>query len=121
METHGQSFSRADRLLTSHDFKTVFDDNSRRASTRNALLLAFANNGNRSRLGLVIAKKNVKLANQRNRIKRLVREYFRCHPLNVPHDLVFLARRGLGELDNDQIREQLAYLWRKVDRKGQTA
>lgn len=114
----GQSFTRADRLLTAHDFKRVFDHNTRRASSRHALLLAVSSPTQHSRLGLVIAKKNIRLATQRNRVKRLIREYFRCHPLTEPVDLVLLARKGLGELSNPEITSQLSHLWRKIEAAG---
>jgi len=114
--TLGQSFPRASRLLTGHEFSRVFDENRRKASTRYALLLALETQQPQSRLGLVIAKKNIRFANQRNRVKRIVREYFRCNPLSSSYDLVFLARRGLGDLSNEQIRAQLNELWRKLDK-----
>jgi len=115
---NGQSFPRARRLLTSHDFSRVFGGDNHRASTRYALLLAKSSASDHSRLGLVIAKKNIRLANQRNRVKRVIREFFRCHPPAKHLDLVFLARKGLGDLSNDQIRSQLQELWRKLDKSG---
>ena len=121
MDNHGQSFTRADRLLTARDFKAVFDGNERRASNRYALILARPSATSRSRLGLVIAKKHVKLACQRNRIKRQVREFFRCQPLQDSWDLVFLARKGLSELSNDDIRAQLQQLWRRLEKREQSA
>lgn len=117
MQSQGQSFPRSARLLSQHDFKQVFDNNSRRASSRFALLLALNTSGESSRLGLVVAKKNVKLAAQRNRVKRQVREFFRLNPPRQSWDLVFIARRGLGELSNQQIRAMLDDLWRKLNNR----
>lgn len=67
---------------------------------------------------MVIAKKNVKLANQRNRVKRVVREFFRTHTLRESGDLVFLARRGLSELSNQELRKMLNKMWEKLDKKS---
>lgn len=48
-----------------------------------------------ARLGIVVSKKQFKLAVLRNRNKRLVREAFRLHLLrNRPLDIVVMARGG---------------------------
>ena len=118
MSLSPHSFPKSARLLTSAQYSRVFEQSKRRASTRHALLLALSSNeGQSSRLGLVVAKKNVRLAHERNRIKRLVREYFRCHPTETPMDLIFLARRGVAELTNQQIGAQLDELWSKLGRQ----
>ena len=95
------NFGKAKRLLNAKDFSRVFDGSDARASKKHVLLLANINIGPRHRLGLVIDKKNVRLAVQRNRIKRLAREFFRTLPDCEPAmDVVLLARRGMGQLDN---------------------
>lgn len=114
-----QSLPQSARLSDAADFRRVFDANDRRASTRCALVLSHPADAHRSRLGLVIAKKNVRLATERNRIKRLVREYFRQNPTSQPRDIVFLARRGLGDLSNTEIRQQLRILWRKLEKTNE--
>ena len=49
----------------------------------------------------MIGKKNVKLAVQRNRLKRLIRESFRHNQETLAGwDIVVIARKGLGELEN---------------------
>ncbi len=111
-----QSFTRESKLLNASQFKRVFDENERRASSQHALILSLTNCETHSRLGLVVAKKHVKRASQRNRIKRLVREHFRQNPLEPKRDVVFLARQGIGELENGDIRNLLSELWRKLNR-----
>jgi len=70
------------------------------------------------RLGLVIGKKNVKLAVQRNRIKRQIREFFRIHQSTFTGlDLVFIARKGLDKIDNHKIREHLTFLLTKISKQ----
>lgn len=68
-----------------------------------------------ARLGLVIAKKHVRFAVQRNRIKRQLRESFRHQqePL-MGLDIVALARAGLGKLDNAQLRNMLEAQWQRL-------
>lgn len=118
MSPTSQSLPRAARLDDAAAFRQVFDANDRRASVRCALVLSHPSTANHSRLGLVVAKKHVRHATQRNRVKRLVREYFRQHPTGQPRDIVFLARRGIAELSNAEILDQLAILWQRLDAPG---
>jgi len=70
-----------------------------------------------SRLGLVIAKKNVAKAVQRNRVKRIVREFFRHHSAQDPGlDLVVLTRKDVDTLQNSQISARLATLWADLNK-----
>ena len=110
------SFSKARRLLTAKDYSRVFDGTEARASSKYLLLLARLNNhGPGHRLGLVIAKKNVRLAVQRNRIKRVAREFFRTLPESEPPmDVVLLTRRGIGQLDNAELFSILQQQWQKL-------
>ena len=111
------SFSKAKRLLNAADYGRVFEAADARASHKHLLLLARINTGPRHRLGLVIAKKNVRLAVQRNRIKRVAREFFRHLPAGAPPmDVVLLARRGMGQLDNDELSSILLQQWQKLIR-----
>ena len=109
------SFGKSRRLLNAADYSRVFDGTQSRASHKHLLLLARPNHLAQHRLGLVIAKKNVKLAVQRNRVKRIAREFFRVVPASEPSmDVILLARRGLGELDNDQLYSILQQQWQKL-------
>ena len=112
-------FGKNKRLLNAGDYSRVFDQPGARASHRSLLLLARYNERDRHRLGLVIAKKNVKLAAQRNRIKRVTREFFRQLPDSEPHmDVILLARRGLDDLDNASLTSTLEQQWHKLVRKA---
>jgi ribonuclease P protein component len=111
------SFTKAKRLLNAQDYGRVFDGPDSRASHKHLLLLATCSGEPRHRLGLVIAKKNIRLAVHRNRVKRLAREFFRNLPDDEPHmDVVLLARRGLGELDNAELSSILHQQWQKLIR-----
>jgi ribonuclease P protein component len=69
-------------------------------------------------MGLVIAKKNIRLAVQRNRIKRILRETFRLNQHALPNlDFVVLARRGLDKLDNEQLHQLFNKQWLKIIQK----
>jgi len=113
-----QGFSRDKRLLDAAQFKAVFDAPDSRASGRDVLLLARKNGLAQPRLGLVIGKKSVKLAVQRNRLKRLIRTAFRLNQSALAGlDIVVLARKGLAEQGNDEFTRQLESLWQRLLRK----
>jgi ribonuclease P protein component len=112
-----RSFPKTRRLLRAGDYGRVFDNAHAKASHKYLLLLAIRNDGPGHRLGLVIAKKNVRLAVQRNRIKRIAREVFRSLPESEPAmDVVLLTRRGIDQLDNAELSSILQQQWRKLSR-----
>jgi len=110
-------FDKARRLLNARDYSQVFDNPDVRASHQHLLLLGKCNDLRQHRLGLVIAKKNVRLAVQRNRLKRVAREFFRTRPSSEPAmDVIFLARRGIDQLDNAELSSILQHQWQKLVR-----
>lgn len=111
------SFPKSSRLLTPKDYARVFDDVQIRVPHRNFLILATLNSENHARVGLVFSKKNLKLAVQRNRIKRRVRETFRLQPDLPALDIIVLGRRGLADIDNTVLNELLDDLWSRLRRK----
>lgn len=112
---HG--FPKTRRLLKASDYSRVFDGAQAKASHKYLLLLAAPNDKPGHRLGLVIAKKNVRLAVQRNRIKRVTREFFRTLPQGAPGmDVVLLTRRGIDQLDNAELSSILQQQWQKLGR-----
>ncbi|QQD22820.1 ribonuclease P protein component [Venatoribacter cucullus] len=111
------SFLRSARLLKPAEFKRVFDNTEWRSSSPQLLLLATANEQNQARLGFVLAKKQIKRAVDRNRVKRIIRESFRHHQQQLDAlDFVVLGRSGLAELDNQQIRAMIDALWFRLKR-----
>lgn len=115
-------FGREKRLLTPQQFKAVFDSASYKVASKNVLLLARDNQLEHPRLGLVIGKKSVKLAVERNRIKRQIRESFR-HSQNtlLGVDVVIVARRGIADLSNIELRNQFDKMWKRLARQRLTA
>lgn len=113
------NFSRELRLLTPIQFKNVFEQPFR-ASTPELSILARENNLEHPRLGLTVAKKHLKRAHDRNRIKRLVREGFRLYQHQLPAcDFVFVAKAGIAKLDNVTFRQTLEKLWQRHIRLAQ--
>lgn len=82
------------------------------------MVLARENDLGHPRVGLVVAKKVVKRAVGRNRIKRIVRESFRHKQHDMPAiDCVVMARNGIGDLDNADLRKLVDQLWTRLRKK----
>ena len=128
-------------LPDKHAYTDVFTSNNFKLANRHFLLLiksqkhhaehASDKNPVYSRLGLVISRKNVRKASQRNTIKRIVRETFRLslnqteaiHWLTPGHvdtksqltfDCVFLARPNIVQLNKKQLAGLLNTFWTKI-------
>lgn len=113
----GESFSRSSRLTLAGEFKQVFQNNVR-VSDDCFTLLVRRQRGSRARIGFAIAKKQIKRAVDRNRLKRLLRESFRSHQNYLPAvDIVVMVRFNILQLNNSQILTRLDKHWHKVIRK----
>ncbi len=96
-------FQRELRLLSSKDFSRVFDQ-AFKVQNKAFTLLARKNELGHPRIGLVIAKKNLKFAYQRNQLKRLLREEFRLSQTSLgSFDMVFLTKRDIAVLAKTDI------------------
>jgi len=112
-----RGFGREKRLLVPRQFKAVFDSPSGKVPGRNVLLLARDNALDHPRLGMVIGKKSVKLSVERNRLKRQIRESFRHNlELLAGWDIVIVAKRGLGDMENEELKQQFGKLWKRLAR-----
>lgn len=111
------TFPRELRLLAPAQFKTVFT-NPIKASSAEITLLAVANQEAHPRLGLTVPKKHLKHANQRNRVKRVIRDSFRLNQHNLPGiDIVVLVRGGVLTMENAELKKLIEKLWRKLCRR----
>ncbi|MCX3239692.1 ribonuclease P protein component [Escherichia coli] len=107
------AFPRELRLLTPSQFTFVFQQ-PQRAGTPQITILGRLNSLGHPRIGLTVAKKNVRRAHERNRIKRLTRESFRLRQHELPGmDFVVVAKKGVADLDNRALSEALEKLWRR--------
>ena len=114
------AFPRPNRLNTSADFARVFK-RAQRSSDRFFTVLYRRNNLGYPRLGLAIAKKRVRRAVARNRLKRIIRDSFR-HAKNqlLGVDIVIMARDQTEQAANRELFTSLEQHWRAVARANRT-
>jgi ribonuclease P protein component len=81
-------------------------------STPQVIILGRANSVGRPRIGFAIAKKSVRKAHERTRIKRIARESFRLCQYKIPAmDFVVIVRKGVIALSNNELAKVLEELW----------
>ncbi len=114
----GEGFSRQARLLLAVDYQNVFSK-AHRERDRFFTILTRSNQCAFARLGLAVSKKNVsKLAVERNRIKRLIRESFRCSELRkLPIDIVVIPKHAVGRQMNATLINAIKQLFANVKEK----
>lgn len=106
-------FGRAMRMNNPRDYARVFRQ-AKRTSNGGLTILTVENSVGHPRLGLAIAKKHLKLATRRNRLKRIIRASFRQHqPVFANIDIVVLSR-------GDVSQREIAQIWVTLERHWQT-
>lgn len=110
-------FDRRVRLTRPGEYRRVFE-NPLRSTYKGIVVLARENELGHPRLGLAIAKKHLKRAHERNRIKRLARESFRLHQAQMaPLDFVVMIRAGVDRLSNAEVLAILDKHWARLTRQ----
>ncbi len=84
--------------------------------TTNFVLLSSGSEHEQHRLGLIVAKKRLKLAVERNRIKRLCRETFRTSSMQAPAiDVIVMLRQSIGDVHDPALAVELQKALQKID------
>ncbi|MBC6429089.1 MAG: ribonuclease P protein component [Cellvibrionales bacterium] len=110
-------FQTKHRLRNKGDFARVFAQVEARVGRGPLLLLARRNQRTHPRLGLVVGKKHLKNARDRNHIKRLVREHFRLRQHDIKAlDIVFLSRAGCQKTTNTELHRHLHAAFNKLSK-----
>ncbi|NOT13035.1 MAG: ribonuclease P protein component [Methylococcaceae bacterium] len=108
------SFPSQLRLKKPAEYKKVFAKPVK-STDQYFTLLAIRNDFDHPRLGLAIAKKNIKKAVHRNVIKRTIRENFRRQQQRLGNiDIVVLARKEAVEAPLELLRKSLEKHWLKL-------
>jgi ribonuclease P protein component len=105
MET--QTFGSDERIRKRQDYLRIYEQGVRRHTQRFTIIIC-RNQSGISRLGMTVSKKTGN-AVQRNRIKRLLREFFRLHKSRLPasQDIVIIAKRGILPLTYNDVCTEL--------------
>ena len=111
-------FARKYRLTKTDEFSSVFG--FRKAIRGQWLMLHYqprTNGESSARLGLVIGKKQLKRAVDRNRVKRIAREHFRLARATLPGcDLIVRLMVRPSPLDGRALAEDLEKLFERLRR-----
>jgi ribonuclease P protein component len=99
-------FSYFQRLHTPAEFGRVFGDATRSAD-KFFTVLGRPNEHAFARLGLTISRRSAKRSVDRNRLKRLARESFRCTPGLPAWDFVVLAKPLAAQTPAPELRRSL--------------
>ena len=109
------SFPKRERLLNRKDFVNL-NRFGKRYRTEHFIVIFKENGLDTSRLGITVSKK-IGNAVKRNKIKRLIREFYRLHKDYFPkgYDIVIAANKGSHGLDLWKIKEELGEIF--LDKK----
>ncbi len=109
------SFTKKYKINKPAQYSHIFSK-PKRIVDKKFIIIAKLNKEKYPRLGLAISKKSIKLSVQRNRIKRLIKEYFRKEviPCNAPIDFVVMAKKNIQNDDNKSLTLSLSVNFNKL-------
>jgi ribonuclease P protein component len=109
-------FTKADRILKRHEFIALAKSGRR---IQNDYFIAVFSPGRhgRSRLGITVTKK-VGGAVKRNKIKRLVREFFRLNRqfLSGVWDINIIAKNEIADITSEKAYRSLQNIFKRISR-----
>ena len=112
------SFTKEDRVLASWEYRRIVR-RGRRVQSPNFRVYFLSNRTDRNRLGIVASRK-VGKAVVRNRVKRVLREYFRLNRERFPHgtDTVVAVRPKIGPVTLASVAEELEPVLARESARG---
>lgn len=112
LKTNG--FPKSLRLTTKTQFEQTFLQ-SKKIPTKFCAIFYCKNNLNHPRLGLVVPKKSIRHANNRNTFKRIVRDNFRLNQhLLGAIDIIVLSYREAANVSKINLCQHLTNQWQRL-------
>ena len=107
MAAGGERFPKKARLTRRSEFLNL-SRGGRKVHTSHFVVISETNDIGESRLGITVSTR-VGKAVVRNRIKRVLREFFRRHRHEILpcRDIVIIARKGIEKLSLDEVTQEL--------------
>ncbi|MBI3018876.1 MAG: ribonuclease P protein component [Deltaproteobacteria bacterium] len=110
------TFSKVQRILRRAEYQFVLQGGTR-SLTEHFILFYLSNNRETNRLGLVVSKKAGNSV-QRNRLKRVLREYFRLQngqdSYQKPfHDLVCISKKNVRSITYQKVCGEMKKFYEK--------
>lgn len=104
-------FPSSARLHTQAEFDYVFS-NAKSLKKNGFSVLWRKNNHIQSRLGVIISKRQIKTAVQRNQTRRIIRESFRHHQAQLSgYDIIVITKQQVSDQTKAEQRSVLEQLW----------
>lgn len=105
------AFPKSLRLLKRPEFQTAWRQ-GRKKNTSHFLVVIYNHGGDTTRIGITASRKTGN-AVARNRIKRLVREFYRLHHAGIApgYDVSVIAKQGAARLDYAAVSCELGGLF----------
>jgi ribonuclease P protein component len=108
-------FPKAFRLNNPSDFSRVFESAGFRCSRGPVRITALSNDRSSARLGLVVGKRVMRRAVDRNRAKRVIRETFRTTRADLPRVDIIVQVTGPGS--SAELRHALLAVLKELGEK----
>ncbi len=116
------SFSKRDRLRSNDEFLSIY--RGKRFSVTSSFTYYYRYSKSSSlpvdrKIGIVISKKVSKKAVCRNRIKRIIKEFYRCNKYLLPQNIHFIVRAmpPAGRLSNREIFNDIKLFFETLSSK----
>ncbi len=95
-------------------FDSIFSSNDYQIQAGPFKILLKKNRTNDLSLGLIIPKKKIALASNRNFVKRRAREIIRNKKF-LGHDIIFLVKQKIKDFDKAKVKNHINNLKRKLE------
>ncbi|MBN2569652.1 MAG: ribonuclease P protein component [Deltaproteobacteria bacterium] len=106
-----QSFGKDERITKRRDYLRIYKEGGRIGSGNFVVILG-NNQSGKTRLGVAVSKR-VGNSVTRNRIKRLIREFFRLRKDSLPgsKDIVIVAKKDISSMKCEDVCKELERLF----------